>query len=120
VHDKANSVREEVSARLFELGARLCEIRTRGVQQLLPLALLQQQRELMFFGQRLLKARSFGCVLRQKALMIGFTLVKNGRQTLPLGERLIELGSNAVQQLPALGLLRRRSLRERLSLELFL
>ena len=38
---------------------------------------------------------------------------------MPLGERLIELGSNVVQQLPAL-LLRLRSLRERLSLELLL
>ena len=86
------------------LGARLLELGSRAVQQLPSLPLLEEQRELAFVRERLLKLCPFGGVRGQHALVTDLAIPEQGREPLLLGEGLLELGSHAVQQLLCLSL----------------
>ena len=79
------------------LGASLLELGACAVQLLPSLPLLEEQRELVFVRESLLKLCPFGNVRGQHALIANLAIAEQGREALLLGTRLIELGSHAVQ-----------------------
>jgi hypothetical protein len=81
------------------LGTRLLELGSYGVQQLLSLALFEEQASLMFVRQSLLKLCSLGSMRGHHSLMTDLAIVEQGREASLLGHGLIELGSHAVYQL---------------------
>jgi len=87
------------------LGMSLRQLGSQAVQQFPSLSLLQEERELMFVRQGLLKLGPLGSMCGQHAFVTDLTIGEQRREPLLLGTRLFELGSHAVEQLLCLLLL---------------